>query len=177
MPNIPTSSPDAGFPVALPVPFGVAQYLPSSLWPLLYLPFDFSVTQALGANGTATANQTPSFQVQNDSHFALCQYTGAVRTTASPPANQPTPPILVQVTDTGSGFILQDNPQDFVAIIGTAQLPALTIVPYLAVANSIINVNLQNLDATQGFTARLSFRGFKIYAVARNNPQIQAPTR
>lgn len=170
-------SPDAGWASVQNIPFGVAQYLPQQLQSLLFLPFSFSVSYLpLAASAPATAAQ---FTVGNDSHFALTNVTGsAYGTAANPPVYFPTPGVLLQYTDTGSGYQLQDFAQpwnNLVGAMGQAAGQYIYTVPYLAEANSTIVIQASNFDTTDGLNLRISFSGFKVYGVPRDNPQIAIP--
>lgn len=177
MPTQQINDPNTGWPDHLTVPFGVAQYLPTQLQSLLFMPFSFSVAfLPIAAAATGVAQQ---FTVQNDSHFVLTNVTGTVYGTAvNPPVFFATPPILLQFIDTGSGFQLQDLPQPWNNLVGAMGVAAgqwLYTVPYLIEANSTVNVVATNIDTSQGYNARLSFNGFKVYGVPRDNPSIQVP--
>jgi hypothetical protein len=167
-----------GWPTALQVPFGVAQYLPSQLQSLLFLPFSFSVSFIPIAAGSAPVPQ--NFTVGNDSHFVLTNVTGSVYGTAvAPPVFFATPPLLLQYTDTGSGFQMQDQAQPWNSLVGSMGNAAgeyLYTVPYLVEANSTVVVTASNIDTSQAYNARMSFSGFKVYGVPRDNPQYPVPT-
>lgn len=171
---------NVGWPTQLMVPFGVAQYLPSQLQSLLYLPFSFSVTfpaTQLIAGATAIPQ---NFTVGNDSHFVLTNVTGSVYGAAvAPPVFFATPPLLLQYTDTGSGFQMQDQPQpwnNLVGGMGTSAGQYLYTVPYLIEANSTVVVTASNIDTSQAYNARMSFSGFKVYGVPRDNSAVLVPT-
>jgi hypothetical protein len=169
-------NPDAGWASVQNVPFGVAQYLPVQLQSLLFMPFSFSVSYLpLTAGQAATAAQ---FTVGNDSHFVLTNVTGWAYTTAQPPVTLANPGVLVQYTDTGSGYQLQDFAQPFATQVGSMGAAAgqfLYTVPYLAEANSTFVCQASNFDTSESINLRLSFGGFKVYGVPRDNPQIAIP--
>lgn len=173
-------NPDNGWAMVQNIPFGVAQYLPVQLQSLLFLPFSFSVSWLpLTAGQAATAAQ---FTVGNDSHFVLSNVTGFAYTTANPPVQIPAPGVLVQYIDTGSGYQLQDFAQPWVNLVGSmatgvggAAGQFIYTVPYLAEANSTVVIYASNFDTSESINARISFNGFKVYGVPRDNPQISIP--
>jgi hypothetical protein len=170
-------TPDVGWATVQNIPFGVAQYLPVQLQTLLFLPFSFSVSYLPLAAGAAATTQ--QFTVGNDSHFALTNVTGSAYGTANnPPVFFSQPGVLLLYTDTGSGYQLQDFAQpwnNLVGSMGTAAGQFLYTVPYLAEANSTVNIAATNFDITDALNIRISFSGFKVYGVPRDNPAIAIP--
>lgn len=171
------TAPDGGpFATFQSVPFGVAQYLPVQLQSLLFLPFSFSCAWVPINSGVSAVVQ--QFTVGNDSHFVLTNLTGTVYGTATnPPVFFPEPGLTLLITDTGSGYQLQDAAQPWNNLVGSMAGAGqfLYTVPYLVEANSTVNVSLSNLDTTDNLNVRLSINGFKVYGVPRDNPEIAIP--
>lgn len=73
------------------------------------------------------------------------------------------PIATVQVTDTGSGTQLFDNPQFIRNVFGTATLPFLMPTPRMLSPNSSLLVTVNNLNSANAVTYQFGFLGQKLY--------------
>jgi hypothetical protein len=117
----------------------------------------------LAAGGAAG----PTFTI-GDSDFLLTKITGAARDPAAPSNLFVAPAITIDIRDQGAGRNLFDRPQDWVAIVGDGRESEDLPVPYMVQQNSVVTVNLANLDPAQAYNARLSFWGVKIFPYERS---------
>lgn len=125
--------------------------------------FSASVTVTpLGAGLAAS----PTFTI-GDADFLVCDMTGAARDPANPSALFVNPAITLDIRDQGAGRNLFDRAQDWVAKVGIGQDPYVFPMPYMVKMNSVVTVNLANLDPAQAYDVRVSFGGFKIFPHAR----------
>lgn len=132
-------------------------------------PFAYSIEIDLNASATATG----SFLVQNDSAFAICATTYLTTSQADAAIAEFQPfgsglttglvPVIVQLTDTGSGRILSDARIPIDSLFGTAQRPFWWPHYKILDPSSSFQASLQNLSATAQ-TLRLVFHGYKIFA-------------
>jgi len=76
------------------------------------------------------------------------------------------PNVGIVITDTGSGRQLMPAPIPIPSLFGTGQLPFILPNPRLFMRNSTIQVTFTNLDATNAYTVRLAFIGYKVYATS-----------
>lgn len=118
----------------------------------------FASAIPLAALGTVVA----TVAIQNDSDFLWVDLTGAARDPAALQTVFPNPAVTIQINDSGSGRNVFQQPQDWVAVVGTAQLPGEFAYPYLAEMGGTLTVTLQNL-AAQAYDIRLALRGFKVF--------------
>lgn len=118
----------------------------------------FASAIPLAAAGTVVV----TVAIQNDSDFLWVDLTGAARDPAALQTIFPNPAVTIQVNDSGSGRNVFQQPEDWVAVVGTAQLPGEFAYPYLAEKGGTLTITLQNL-AAQAYDIRLALRGFKIF--------------
>lgn len=112
----------------------------------------------LAAAGTVVV----TVAIQNDSDFLWVDLTGAARDPLAVGTVFPNPAVTIQVNDSGSGRNVFQQPADWVAVVGTAQLPGDFSFPYLAEKGGTLTVTLVNLGA-QAYDVRLALRGFKVF--------------
>lgn len=81
-----------------------------------------------------------------------------------------TPPLLIQVSDTGSGRTMFDNPQPIQNVCGGAVSPAGTGIspfilpePWLIRGGSSVQISLTNLGAAAVVRVDISMSGFKVF--------------
>ena len=76
------------------------------------------------------------------------------------------PNVSVQLTDTGSGRQLMQNPIPIPSIFGWGELPYVLDNPRKFDRNSTIQVAFANFDTAIAYNVRLAFIGYKIYGTA-----------
>lgn len=127
-------------------------------------PFTFNVSfLPLAASNNATDN----FITQADSGFAIVKTCFVIASSVDVfIANiSDTPkyaPLLVSLTDSGSGRVLANGPTAVNNYFGTAERPFVWCRPKVLDPNSTFSVQVQNLVAT-AFNVRFAFQGFKIF--------------
>ena len=127
-------------------------------------PFTFPINFApLAASNTATDN----FITQADSGFAIIKSTFTIGSNVDVfIANiSDTPkyaPLLVSLSDSGSGRVLSSAPVMVNSYFGTAERPFIWSRPKILDPNSTFVLQVQNLVAT-AFNVRFAFHGFKIF--------------
>ena len=141
--------------------FGI---LPQALWKRTKDFFtynaDFVGTFSINAGSTVTFD----IAIQADSDFLIVALARVVTDgTVDELTATGFPPLAVTIVDTGSGRQLQDRASHIENLFGTAQLPSYWPQPKLIRASSTFSTTIQNLDPGNGFQARLSYIGFKIY--------------
>lgn len=129
-------------------------------------------TIALAASGTAT----DVIQIEADSSFILQKLTyQAVAPAATALAanalglvasQEILPNVGVVITDTGSGRQLMPTRIPIRELFGDGRLPFILPNPRLFMRNSTIQIQFTNLDATNAYSVRLAFIGYKVYATA-----------
>lgn len=140
---------------------------------------DFYVYEASTTPGTpipVSATQTDTIQIEADSNFVLqklayhCQAPAATALAASAiglvESQRIIPPVAIQLVDTGSGRQLTSAPIPIPSLFGNGMLPFILPNPRLFMRNSTIQVTFTNLDATNVYTVRLAFMGYKTYSTA-----------
>jgi hypothetical protein len=158
------------------VPRWIAQGLPSSLLPYLFVPFVYSAQQLpISASQTVTITTA----IQADSHFVMTDIVDDTRDQATGLVFQTDPPFTVQFQNQGSGAFLSDKTLGWRSVVGTfgntGSGPAVNFVPLLLYANASFAAIIANLDPTNSYNIRLAYRGFKIFGVFRdatNVPQL-----
>jgi hypothetical protein len=100
--------------------------------------------------------------IQNDSDFLWVDLTGIARDPAAVQTVFPNPAITIQVNDSGSGRNVFQQPLDWGAVVGTAELPGDFSYPYLAEMGGTLTVTFQNLGA-QAYDVRCALRGIKVF--------------
>ena len=162
------------FPAGLPYPslMSYAAILPP---PLLTAPKDFFVYGCEFLPLAASAvKASATFQVQEDSAFLIVAAARLYLTNADAIIASDQALALVNVIDSGSGRSLiaqttagNDSPID--NWFGTGKNPAYWPFPKILRPNSVVTVQLTNLEATAR-NYRISFIGFKIFRTGANDP-------
>src|SRR5208282_1335597 len=146
----------------LMVPYWIAQALPTSLLPYLFVPFVYSA-QALPLAAGATVTITTA--VQADSHFVMTDFADDTRDGATGLLFQTDPPLTVQFQNQGSGMYLSDRALGWRSAVGTfgntGSGPAVNFCPLLLYANASFAAIIANLDGGNAYNVRLAYRGFK----------------
>lgn len=127
---------------------------------------------ALAASGTIT----DTIQIEADSSFILqklAMHPVAPAATAIAAnalglveSQRIIPNLAIVITDTGSGRQLMPAPIPLPSLFGTGALPFILPNPRLFMRNSTISIAFTNLDATNAYSARLAFIGYKVYATS-----------
>ena len=107
--------------------------------------------------------------IEADSDFILQKLTyqadvgsGAAQTDAT----RVIPNVLLQITDTGSGRQLMQNPIPIPSFFGTGRVPFILPNPRLFMRNSTIALAFTSFEAAITPTVRLAFIGYKIYGTS-----------
>lgn len=143
---------------------------------------DFFIYDSDALPIVAAGNVTDTIAIEADSNFVLQKlaYYATGTAAAEDITTDPTtvftsgltneqrliPPVAVQITDTGSGRQLMNNPIPIPSFFGTGQLPFVLPNPRLFLRNTTIQVSYTSLDATNDWNIRLAFIGYKIYTTA-----------
>lgn len=106
---------------------------------------------------------TTTIQIQADSDFLIVAGVLDTRDGATGLVSVPTPPLLVRITDSGSGRELQSNVQPIGNLFGTGQLPAYWPFPKFIKRSSTLSTAIENLDGALAFNVRYSYLGVKIF--------------
>lgn len=127
-------------------------------------PFTFGINfLPIAASATITEN----FLVQADSAFAICKTSMVISDDANAYVANLSDlphfiPMVVTLTDSGSGRDLMNTSIALSNIFGSAREPFVWARPKVLDPNSTFNARLQNLIATAR-NVRLAFHGFKIF--------------
>lgn len=128
-----------------------------------YFAKDFFVYELDFASIAAGGSATASFTIQADSDFLLTKlaYHPTIADAAYNDSTRPIPNASILIQDTGSGRNLMNTAVPLDAIFGTGQLPFILPRQRIFVANSTVNVTINNFDAANATKLRLSFIGEK----------------
>ncbi|RPH75965.1 hypothetical protein EHM76_00355 [bacterium] len=137
---------------------------------------DLYVYEAQALALAASATLTDVVQIEADSSFILqklAYHAQAPADTALASAalglvdsQRIIAPVAIVITDTGSGRQLMPAPIPIPSLFGTGQLPFILPNPRLFMRNSTISIQFTNLDATNAYSVRLAFIGYKVYATS-----------
>jgi hypothetical protein len=132
----------------------------------------FFYSTSITTLGAAPDTKTGTIGIQADSHFVarymnITPFTGAANAQV---VAATTAPLLIQLTDTGSGRTLFDNPQPVQNCCGGAispsaqgNAPFIFPEPWLIRAGGSINVTLTNLGSVVFTRIDLSLIGMKVF--------------
>jgi len=139
------------------------------------LPFFYS-TAFLSSVLTSGATIVQTIGIQSDSHFVARYFnitayaTGLVIATA-------TPPLTIQLFDTGAGRTMFDQLQPVqnvcggvAAAAGTGALPFIIPEPWLIKAGATIQVTLNNIGAATIPQVNFTMAGFKVFQFGQTAP-------
>lgn len=132
--------------------------LPQALWKRAKDFFIYS-TDFLPLAANATRSQ--DIAIQADSDFLTVVLNVTVTETNNTTFVDPAP-IMVLITDTGSGRNLQNQATHLNNLYGDGNLPGYIPFPKLIPAASTLSTQLQNLSAT-AYNVRVSYVGFKVF--------------
>lgn len=109
----------------------------------------------------ASATTTNAIQINSDSAFLILSVAMVETDTANTTflANRP---LLVNLSTGGAGLNLSSIPIHADNWFGTAEQPKYFDIPKILLPNSTLNVQLQNLEATNR-NVRVAFHGFKLF--------------
>ncbi len=137
---------------------------------------DLYIYEAQALALAASATVTDVIQIEADSSFILEKLTYHTQAPAATAlaanglglvaAQTIIPAVAIVITDTGSGRQLMQQPIPIPSLFGNGQLPFILPHPRLFMRNSTIQVTFTNLDATNAYTVRLAFIGYKMYTTA-----------
>lgn len=137
---------------------------------------DLYVYEAQALALAASASVTDIIQIEADSSFILQKLAYSPQAPAATAlaanalglvaAQAILPAVAVVITDTGSGRQLMAAPIPIPSLFGSGALPFILPNPRLFMRNSTIQVTFTNLDATNAYTVRLAFIGYKVYATS-----------
>ena len=117
----------------------------------------------------ASDNANDSINIQADSDFIIHKLTFFAIDNGQATAAQQTdstriiPPVLVQITDQGSGRQIFQDAMPIPNIFGTGSLPFILPSPRRVASNSVLAINYTNLSTTVAYDIYLSFIGIKVY--------------
>lgn len=123
-------------------------------------------SEALALAAGASANDTINIEADSDFVLQKLAYFADIAAAAQTASSRVIPLVTVQITDTGSGRQLMQNPIPVPSIFGTGELPHILPNPRLFMANSTIQVAYTNFDAASTYNLRLAFIGYKSYQTA-----------
>lgn len=72
-------------------------------------------------------------------------------------------PVLVMIRDTSTSDNITDQPTPLDNIFGTAQNPMIFPWPRLVKASGTVSTIMDNLDAANAFTVRITYHGVKVF--------------
>jgi len=129
----------------------------------------FGYTVNLGAlAAAAVANANLAISADSDFWWTGLTYQTDLAGAAVTEATRPIPLITVQITDTGSGRQLYNNPTPLGNVAGTGPLPYRLIHPRFFARSTTIQINATNYSAGTTYTNTfLTFIGFKIFVNVR----------
>jgi hypothetical protein len=137
---------------------------------------DIYIYEAQALTLAASGTTTDTIQIEADSSFILQKLTHHTQAPAATAlaasalglvASQViVPPVAIVITDTGSGRQLMPGPIPIPSLFGVGGLPFILPNPRLFMRNSTIQIAFTNLDATNAYSVRLAFIGYKVYATS-----------
>lgn len=127
-----------------------------------YIAKEFYVYTASLTSLAAGSSNADQVQIEADSDFLINKMMFTVFDAANG-ALVASPNLTVQLTDSGSGRNLFDEPQAITAIAGIGQLPFIPPVAKLLRAKSTFTVTFANRSAATLYNIALSMAGTKLY--------------
>lgn len=129
---------------------------------------DFYVYEAAVAAIAVAGSANDVINIEADSDFILQKltYHADIAGAAQTDATRVVPNVTIQITDTGSGRQLMNNPIPIPSIFGTGELPFILPNPRLFMRNSTIQVAFTSFEAAITPDVALAFVGYKIYGTA-----------
>lgn len=129
---------------------------------------DFYIYEAESLAIIAGGTSNDVINIEADSDFILQKmtYEADIAAAAYTFTTNPIPLITIQITDTGSGRQLMQNPIPVNSFMGDGKLPFYLPNPRKFLRNSTIQIAFVNFDAAVTYNIRLAFIGYKIYGTA-----------
>ena len=129
---------------------------------------DFYVYEAESLAIVAGGTSNDVINIEADSDFILQKmtYEADIAAAAYTFTTNPIPLVTIQITDTGSGRQLMQNPIRINSFMGDGKLPFYLPNPRKFLRNSTIQIAFVNFDAAVTYNLRLAFIGYKIYGTA-----------
>lgn len=129
---------------------------------------DFYIYEAQVDAIAVGGNANDTIQIEADSDFILQKltYEADIAGAAQTANTRVVPNVLVQLTDTGSGRQLMQNPIPIPSFYGWGAIPFILPNPRLFMRNSTIQVAFTSFEAANTPTVRLAFIGYKVYGTA-----------
>ncbi len=129
---------------------------------------DFYIYEAETLVLAVGGNANDTIQIEADSDFILQKltYEADIAGAAQTANTRIVPNVLVQLTDTGSGRQLMQNPIPIPSFFGIGSIPFILPNPRLFMRNSTIQVAFTSFEAAITPSVRLAFIGYKIYGTA-----------
>ena len=129
---------------------------------------DFFVYEAQAVAIAVGGVANDVINIEADSNFILQKltYEADLAGVAQTWGTRIVPNVTVQITDTGSGRQLMQNPVPIPSIFGSGALPFILPNPRLFSRNSTIQVAFTSFEAAVTPTIRLAFIGYKVYGTA-----------
>lgn len=114
----------------------------------------------------ASTNDTISIEADSDFILQKLTYQADIAGATQLDGTRLLPNVSLQITDTGSGRQLMQNPIPIPSFFGTGQLPFILPNPRLFMRNSTIQIAFTSFEAAITPTVRLAFIGYKVYGTA-----------
>ena len=129
---------------------------------------DFYVYEAESLAIVAGGTSNDVINIEADSDFILQKmtYEADIAAAAYTFTTNPIPLVTIQITDTGSGRQLMQNPIPINSFMGDGKLPFYLPNPRKFLRNSTIQIAFVNFDAAVTYNIRLACIGCKIYGTA-----------
>ena len=125
------------------------------------LAIDYFVYSATFAPIALSATEQRQVNINGDSAFCILSAV-LVESATDNTTFLAVAPLLVRLTDEGSGRNLSDNAIHASNWFGTAEQPKYWDIPKILAPNSTLTIEAQNLEAVAR-NARFAFHGFKIF--------------
>lgn len=124
----------------------------------------FVYTLTFSALAAAAAAQD-AIQIQSDSDFELQKLTvfADIAAAAQTDSTRVLPLVTVQITDTGTGRQLFNNPVAIPALFGDGQIPFILPTTKLFSRNASVTVAVSNFSAATTYNLRVFLIGSKIF--------------
>ncbi len=111
-------------------------------------------------------NDTIAIEADSDFILQKLTYQADLAGVAQTDATRVIPNVLLQITDTGSGRQLMQNPIPIPSFFGTGRVPFILPNPRLFMRNSTIQIAFTSFEVAATPTVRLAFIGYKIYGTS-----------
>jgi hypothetical protein len=128
-----------------------------------------------GSELTQNTVRTKNVAIESNSHF-IARYSTNISYDTGPVVSVLTPPLILQLKDTGSGRELFDAPQAIQNICGgsvvnaggAGNLPFIWPEPWLIRAGGTAQASMTNIGATAVVRDQLTLFGLKVYPLSGN---------